>query len=1042
MLGHNADKDERLSDATATSVIELGQVNDLLNLNSLLFKKAKWKICFNQGFLISMARIKSTEICKKICFLLMQLSSGWHQPHQEINTRAVDGTSQQLELYKVNESLYLAWTIDVLEENSNNIWDVLPLPEVSNLSRDIDISYKSSNHQTNYNLPQADPVQFQCNQFSSLGLGNINWNQYQKLRHKEKERMERSCIAKDNEEGLDLVETVFNWSLKDVLNDNLCKHKVLKIPQTFLSTTDYLNSFIPSLIEETRSDLCSNLKGVSRASFCEISSIELERSRSFIPTKSLFYQISVNRSSNDVNGKYEPEVGDLIAFTDIKPKTVDDLINRPKRNYHIGYVHGIKESIDKISILSSKSFDMDIQFALRSKSDAPKLYAFHLLNLTTNVRIWKALKSQLEGASLSMMKKVLQADINNGENCQLCFSGENHSVACSSVQNIIRSQNLNQSQKEAVVSCVTSRECHHNDTIKLIWGPPGTGKTKTVASLLFSLLKLKARTLACAPTNTAVLECSGWKHSLESMIKLIEYPKQQYDSYKREEENSLKSLEEFAKQKYFNEKHDDHLTLEQFLKKESTCIEEQYLLYKDHKRKNIKTMEQYFMQRLRSNREQLEEYMRTLHTHLPTSLIPLEEIKKMPVALDLLSSLENSLSKDKFKQTSDGCEDGESILDCLGRLSIKNEECLVKLRSLSQTISLPNITDKYEMAKFCLMSARLIFCTAASSTKLFADGMTPVEFLVIDEAAQLKECESTIPLQLPGLHHVILIGDEKQLPAVVKSQVSQEAEYGRSLFERLVSLGHKKHLLNVQYRMHPSISLFPNKEFYEKQLSDSPFVREVSYNRHFLEGKMYDSYSFINIAKGKEKMPRGGHGWKNMVEAAAVCKIIESLENGKKVSIGIISPYNAQVYEIQERITRQNLVSDPNFSVSVRSVDGFQGGEEDIIIISTVRSNKNGKIGFLDNRQRANVALTRARYCLWILGNENTLSSDYSLWRNLVNDAKERGCFHNADDDKKLAKAIEEESLLIELLDEYESPFKKLSLGSTSRTRTTATTFR
>lgn len=69
------------------------------------------------------------------------------------------------------------------------------------------------------------------------------------------------------------------------------------------------------------------------------------------------------------------------------------------------------------------------------------------------------------------------------------------------------------------------------------------------------------------------------------------------------------------------------------------------------------------------------------------------------------------------------------------------------------------------------------------------------------------------------------------------------------------------------------------------------------------------------------------------------------------------------MYEIQERITRQNLVSDPNFSVSVRSVDGFQGGEDDIIIIiSTVRSNGNGKIGFLDNRQRANVALTRSRY--------------------------------------------------------------------------------
>ncbi|CAJ1960717.1 unnamed protein product [Sphenostylis stenocarpa] len=909
----------------------------------------------------------------------------------------------------------------------------------------------------------------------------------------EEKMMERSYSAK--EEGLDLVGTVFSWTLKDVLNGNLCKHKVRKIPQTFLSTTDYLNSFIPSLIEETRSELCSSLKGVSGAPFCEILSVELERSRSFIPIEN-FYQISVNKTNDDVNGKYEPEVGDLIAFTDIKPKTVYDL-NRSKRNYHIGYVYGIKESIDKISILSSKRFDMDIQFSLGSNS-APKLYAFCLSNLTTNVRIWKALNKQLEGASLNMIKNVLQPDSKNGEKCQLCFYGESHSAAFSSVESIILSQNLNESQKDAVLNCVTSRECRHNHTVKLIWGPPGTGKTKTVASLLFSLLKLKVRTLTCAPTNTAVLEvaarlnnlvkeslecdigygdivlfgnksrmkvdsfrglnnvfldyrvdnllkCSGWKHSLESVIKLLEYPKEQYDLYKREEENGLKSLEEFAREKYFNEKNDDPLTLEQFLKKESTCIIAQYLSYKDEKRKSIKTLDQFFMERFRSNREQIEINMGTLQTQLPTSLIPLAEIKKIPIAIDLLRSLENSLCKAKLKQTSCGCEDGESILDILPRLSIKREDCLVKLKLLSQTILLPTITNKYEMAKFCLMSAHLIFCTASCSSKLFEDGMTPVEFLVIDEAAQLKECESTIPLQLGGLHHVILIGDERQLPAVVKSQVSQEAEYGRSLFERLVSLGYKKNLLNIQYRMHPSISLFPNKEFYEEQLSDAPFVREMRYNRRFLEGKMYASYSFINIAKGKEKKPGRGHGWKNMAEAAAVCKIIESLENEflrskKKVSIGIISPYNGQVSEIQKRITRQNLVSDPNFSVSVRSIDGFQGGEEDIIIISTVRSNGNGDIGFLDDRQRANVALTRARHCLWILGNEKTLSSSDSLWRNLVNGAKERKCFHNAEDDKKLAKAVENEAMLIELLDdESESPFKKLSLGETSRT--TATTF-
>ena len=86
----------------------------------------------------------------------------------------------------------------------------------------------------------------------------------------------------------------------------------------------------------------------------------------------------------------------------------------------------------------------------------------------------------------------------------------------------------------------------------------------------------------------------------------------------------------------------------------------------------------------------------------------------------------------------------------------------------------------------------------------------------------------------------------------------------------------------------------------------------------------------------------------------------------KKVSIGIISPYNPQVDEIQKKIKQYSSASDPGFALSVRSIDGFQGGEEDIIIISTVRSNETGKVGFLSNRQRANVALTRARYVIYI----------------------------------------------------------------------------
>ncbi|PHT96615.1 hypothetical protein BC332_34459 [Capsicum chinense] len=106
-------------------------------------------------------------------------------------------------------------------------------------------------------------------------------------------------------------------------------------------------------------------------------------------------------------------------------------------------------------------------------------------------------------------------------------------------------------------------------------------------------------------------------------------------------------------------------------------------------------------------------------------------------------------------------------------------------------------------------SAFLIFCTASRLLKLHMKGMTPLEMVVIDEAAQLKECESTIPLQLLGLCHAILIGDEKQLPSMVESMICKMDEFGRSLLERIVILGHKKHLLNVQYQIAPENKFVP-----------------------------------------------------------------------------------------------------------------------------------------------------------------------------------------------------------------------------------------
>ncbi|KAL8139248.1 hypothetical protein V2J09_005269 [Rumex salicifolius] len=123
----------------------------------------------------------------------------------------------------------------------------------------------------------------------------------------------------------------------------------------------------------------------------------------------------------------------------------------------------------------------------------------------------------------------------------------------------------------------------------------------------------------------------------------------------------------------------------------------------------------------------------------------------------------------------------------------------------------------------------------------------------------------------------------------------------------------------------------------------------------------------------------------------------------QKISVGVISPYKAQVAAIQQILgNRYSTDEKSKFSVFVGSVDGFQGGEKEVIIISTVRSNDNGAIGFVSKQQRSNVALTRARYCLWILGNEATLSRNESVWKRLINDAKLRGCYFDAEEDQYL----------------------------------------
>ncbi|KAK2979221.1 hypothetical protein RJ640_009619, partial [Escallonia rubra] len=875
--------------------------------------------------------------------------------------------------------------------------------------------------------------------------------------------MKMTIPAKTRAESKDqgLIDVVFSWSMADILKKDLYRDKVGVIPKTFPSTSSYMKSFIDPLIEETHADLMSKMTTLYGAPTCEVFGVRT--SIGYKPPKNLLYNVSLKRIKDGEGNKgiYEPMVGDLIALSNVRPKCSDDL-KRPEASHLFALVQGSnRQGSGILRILSSRPIMLEKEGTGKDKKWG-NLFAVHITNLTTNIRIWNALSTKLEGGNLNMIKTVLQPNSDFDANCNQCSSRGPKGAMASKIREVICSSKLDISQASSVLSCIATSACRHENSVKLIWGPPGTGKTKTVASLLFGLLKMKCRTLTCAPTNIAVLEVtsrlvslvtnslendtyglgdivllingermkiddnevlldvylnyrvdvlvdclnefSGWRRSIESMICLLDNPEEQYQLYlsKEREENVNQDRDGETTEDEGNDNPSDNQCMEKRRvwkrsnaqklrenKNNKKKMKEKKLSQKENQKKgdkkdaaasgtqkkekvldggsvneNVLTFKEFVVKRFHSIGKRLKYCITNLYTHLPSSSIAVDVVKNMIRAVGLLQAVGTLMlnvpaAAEGFRKILNGKK-------CHTEFHKTKIECLQILRTLRKTLSVPKISGDSKVQSFCLKNACLVFCTASSSVKLQKKGMTPLDLLVIDEAAQLRECESAIPLQLSGLRHAVLIGDERQLPAMVQSEICEKTGFGRSLFERLVLLGHERHLLNVQYRMHPSISLFPNKEFYDQNISDGPNVKERTYQRHLLKGNMYGSYSFINVSNGKEEFDNS-HSTKNMVEVAVVAEIVamlfkESVAKKQKLSVGCISPYKAQVCfseQFMESMTRfkKSDVHEAVISLLVKLSSGWRlpqkngtshpGGKAKTYHVTLEQYNVNGTLNLI-----------------------------------------------------------------------------------------------
>lgn len=282
-----------------------------------------------------------------------------------------------------------------------------------------------------------------------------------------------------------------------------------------------------------------------------------------------------------------------------------------------------------------------------------------------------------------------------------------------------------------------------------------------------------------------------------------------------------------------------------------------------------------------------------------------------------------------------------------------------------------------------LGEARVIASTLVGSANRLLEGQK-FGTLFIDEAAQALEAACWIPIRRAT--RVIFAGDHCQLPPTIKSIAALKAGLGKTLMERIVeNKPEVVTLLKIQYRMNDQIMRFSSEYFYHGEVETAPQIKYrgiLDYD----DPMMWIDTSSIEVGDDepdfKEQFIGESFGRVNKGEAELTLDALQKYFNkiGKErileeqIDVGIISPYRAQVQYLRRLISKREFFKPYRRLISANTIDGFQGQERDIILISMVRANDDGQIGFLRDLRRMNVAITRARMKLIILGSKDTLT--------------------------------------------------------------------
>ncbi|KAG0258502.1 DEAD-box type RNA helicase [Mortierella polycephala] len=712
------------------------------------------------------------------------------------------------------------------------------------------------------------------------------------------------------------------------------------VPSKFNSVEEYVKAFEPLLVLECWQQLISAREEANQSSDSVLASFV--NRVSIDNYQDTHMNIPLDKASSltvdDVVVVSDPDVKDIFTATG----------NAARARPFYARVHAITKAKGRCEVVFRTYLKIEESSALMFMRPQTTWSILKMMNLTPTHR---------EYAALSAMRYYeLRDDILDPPNVL------HPKPSSETLQKIMDTYKVNTPQAQAIIGAIERPK-----GFTLIQGPPGTGKTKTILGLVGALLadgaRLRSapvvqssrvadreletgtvgRILVCAPSNAAIDEIvKRLKGGIRNTTGVIFTPK----------------VVRVGTMDTMNAEVRD-VALETLIAKELESSAES----KDEFKSAAKSM------------ADMREKMKRLQGDLEKARLELVQAKDTsnPMAIANAQAKIKSINKSKWQLGQD----------------------LDTTRSHQMEASQKKDQARRDARNKILGEADVICSTlSASGHDLLTSTNFTFETVIIDEAAQSVEISSLIPLKY-GCKRCILVGDPNQLPPTVLSQLAANYAYNQSLFVRIQSLAPTSvHLLSIQYRMHPDISLFPSREFYKSLLKDGPEMA-LKTKAEWHRNPTTSPYRFFDIHEGREKIGLS-HSQHNPTEAEAAVALLLGMCNSNPSlnffrRVGVISPYKQQVRTLKDYFQR-TFGREILEAVDFNTVDGFQGQEKDIIIFSCVRASHYGSVGFLADIRRMNVALTRARQSLFILGHANTLRRE-AIWGDLVKDAEERSLF-------------------------------------------------